>query len=139
MEGVFYYTNKLVATTVTGQQLLDILRNSVSRADAGDGRFLQVSGIRFKYHPRDGAFVVNAEDVEVGGKPLDLNTRYTLALIEYMYTRGPEDGYMLFADATRPPKVNTDREADQRTKVEEYIRKVGTVETDIEGRILRTP
>jgi len=139
MEGVFYYTNKLVATTVTGQQLLDILRNSVSRADAGDGRFLQVSGIRFKYHPKDGAFIVNAEDVEVGGKPLDLNTRYTLALIEYMYTRGPEDGYMLFADATRPPKVNTDREADQRTKVEEYIRKVGTVETDIEGRILRTP
>ena len=137
MEGVFYYTNKLVATSVTGQQVLDMLRNSVSRVDAGDGRFLQVSGMRFKYHLQNGAFVVNAGDVEVGGKPLDLNARYTLGLIEFMYTRGTEDGYALFADATRPPKVNTDREADLRTEVEEYIRKVGTVETDIEGRIVR--
>jgi 5'-nucleotidase len=137
MEGIFYYTNKLVATTVTGQQLLDMLRNSVSRADAGDGRFLQVSGLRFKYHPQNGAFIVNPEDVEVGGKPLDVNARYTLGLIDYMYTRGTEDGYTLFADATRPPKVNTDREADLRAKVEEYIRSAGTIETDIEGRIVR--
>jgi len=137
MEGIFYYTNALVAFTATGQQILDMLRNSVSRVDAGDGRFLQVSGIHFKYHPRDGAFVVNAEDVEVGGKPLDVNGRYTVATVDYLYLHGTEDGYTLFADATRPPKVNTDREADFRTKVEEYIRKVGTVETSIEGRIVR--
>jgi 2',3'-cyclic-nucleotide 2'-phosphodiesterase (5'-nucleotidase family) len=137
MEGVFYYTNKLVATTVTGQQLLDMLRNSVSRVDAGDGRFLQVSGMRFTYRPRNGGYMVNAEDVEVGGRSLDVNARYTLGLIDYMYTRGTEDGYTLFGDATRPPKVHTDREADLRTEVEEYIRRVGTVETDIEGRIVR--
>ena len=35
-----------------------MLRNSVSRVDAGDGRFLQVSGLSFTYHPRDGEFVV---------------------------------------------------------------------------------
>jgi len=139
MEGIFYYSNSLVAFTATGQQLLDMLRNSVSRADSGDGRFLQVSGIRFKYHPRDGAFVVNAEDVEVSGKPLDMNGRYTIATVDYMYLHGTEDGYTLFSDANRPPKVNTDREADFRTKVEESIRKVGTVETQIEGRIVRAP
>jgi len=137
MEGIFYYTNTLVATTVTGQQLLDLLRNSVSRVDAGDGRFLQVSGLRFKYHPQNGAFVVNAGDVEVAGQPLDLNRSYTLGLIDYMYLRGTEDGYTLFADATRPPKVNTDREADFRTAVERAIKQAGTVETDIEGRIVR--
>jgi 5'-nucleotidase len=137
MEGIFYYSNKLVAFSATGQQLLDMLRNSVSRADAGDGRFLQVSGLRFKYHPRDGAFVVNADDVEVGGKPLDVNARYSVATVDYLYLHGTEDGYALFSDATRPPKVNADREADFRTKVEEYVRMAGTIDTAIEGRIVR--
>jgi 5'-nucleotidase len=135
MEGIFYYTNKLVATTVTGQQLLDMLRNSVSRADAGDGRFLQVSGLRFTYHPPQ--FTVNAADVTVGGKPLDVNASYTLGLIEYMYQQGSDDGYTLFTDATRPPKIHTDREADMRTVVEDHIRKAGTVESAVEGRIVR--
>jgi 2',3'-cyclic-nucleotide 2'-phosphodiesterase (5'-nucleotidase family) len=137
MEGVFYYSNDLVAFTATGQQLLDMLRNSVSRADAGDGRFLQVSGLRFTYHLQGGAFVVNPEDVQIGGKPLDVNAKYSVATVDYMYLHGTEDGYTLFSDANRPPKVNTNLEADFRTKVEEYVRKVGTVETNIEGRIVR--
>jgi len=137
MEGIFYYSNNLVAFAANGQQILDMLRNSVSRVDAGDGRFLQVSGLRFTYHRSNDGYVVNAGDVEVGGKPLDMNARYTVATVDYLYLHGTEDGYTLFSDANRPPKVNGDREADFRTKVEEYVRKVGTVETDIEGRIVR--
>ena len=137
MEGIFYYTNALVAVQVTGQQLLDMLRNSVSRVDAGDGRFLQVSGLRFNYHPRDGKFIVDPSDVEVGGKALDVNATYSLGLIDYMYKQGKDDGYALFADATRPPKINTDREADMRTVVETYIRAQGTVTQALEGRIVR--
>jgi 2',3'-cyclic-nucleotide 2'-phosphodiesterase (5'-nucleotidase family) len=137
MEGIFYYTNKTVATRVTGQQLLDLLRNGVSRADAGDGRFLQVSGLRFSYQPMDGKFVVNPTDVEVGGRPLDVNATYSLALIDYMYTQGTDDGFMLFSDATRPPKINTEREADLRTIVEQYLRGRGTITTNVEGRITR--
>ena len=139
LEGIFYYTNKLVAFPVTGQQLLDILRNSVSRADAGDGRFLQVSGLSFTYHPVDGRFIVNAADVQVGGKTLDVNATYTVASIDYFYEHGPDDGYMLFADGTRPPKVNESCEADLRKTVEAYLRAKGTVDTDIEGRIVRAP
>jgi 5'-nucleotidase len=137
MEGIFYYTNTLVAFRVTGQQLLDMLRNSVSRADAADGRFLQVSGLSFTYRPEGSAFVVNAEDVRVGGRPLDLDASYTMASIDFLYERGTEDGYALFADATRPPKVNESREADFRKTVEAYLRAKGTVETDLEGRIVR--
>lgn len=137
MEGVFYYTNTLVAVPVTGQQLLDMLRNSVSRVDAGDGRFLQVSGLRFTYHARDGKFIVDASDVEVGGKPLDVNATYSMSTIDYVYLHGTDDGYTLFADATRPPKINTEREADFRATVEKYIRARGKVTQDIEGRIVR--
>jgi 2',3'-cyclic-nucleotide 2'-phosphodiesterase (5'-nucleotidase family) len=137
IEGIFYYTNTTVAARVTGQQLLDLLRNGVSRADAGDGRFLQVSGLRFSYLPQDGQFVINPGDVEVGGRPLDVNATYSLALIDYMYNEGSDDGFTLFADATRPPKISTEREADLRATVEKYIRDRGTITTNVEGRITR--
>lgn len=138
MEGVFYYTNALVAFEVTGQQFLDMLRNSVSRADAGDGRFLQVSGVTFAYHPQgNGTFAVDASDVQVNGKPLDVNAKYSVATIDYVYLHGTDDGYTLFSDATRPPKIHTDREADFRKTVEDVIRKQGTVTQSVEGRIVR--
>ncbi|MEO8378639.1 MAG: bifunctional UDP-sugar hydrolase/5'-nucleotidase [Acidobacteriota bacterium] len=136
MEGIFYYTNTLVAMRVTGQHILDMLRNSVSRADAGDGRFLQVSGLSFIY---GNDLTVQPADVTIGGRPLDLTATYSLATIDYVYLNGPDDGYTLFAEATRPPKINTDREADFRKTVEAYIRTRGTVDTKIEGRIARRP
>jgi len=137
MEGIFYYTNALVAFPLTGQQLLDVLRNGVSRADAGDGRFLQVSGIRFAYRAANGTFTVDPADVEVGGKPLDLSAIYTVASIDYMYLNGADDGYTLFSDATRPASINRSLEADFRKTVENAIRTRGTVDVDIEGRIVR--
>ncbi|HVE73051.1 MAG TPA: 5'-nucleotidase C-terminal domain-containing protein [Thermoanaerobaculia bacterium] len=137
MEGIFYFTNRLVAFTATGQQLLDLLRHGVSRADAGDGRFLQVSGVSFTYHPRDGAYVVNAEDVRVGGKPLDLNATYSVATIDFLYEQGEGDGFTLFSDANRPAKINAEREADFRATVEAAWRAAGTIDTDVEGRIVR--
>jgi len=134
MEGVFYYTSRLVAFRATGQQLLDMLRNSVSRVDAGDGRFLQVSGLSFTY---GNDLTVDPADVKVGGRTLDLGATYTVATIDYVYTNGTEDGYTLFAEASRPAKVNVDREADLRQTVEQYIRARGTVDTELEGRIVR--
>ena len=135
MEGVFYYTNKLVSFRVTGQQLLDMLRNSVSRADAGDGRFLQVSGLRFTYHATGGQFVVNAADVEVGGKPLDVNATYTVTTSDFLHQRGTEDGFELFSDANRPAVLSAG--PDFRETVESYIRSRGTLTTTVEGRIVR--
>jgi 2',3'-cyclic-nucleotide 2'-phosphodiesterase (5'-nucleotidase family) len=133
MEGIFYYTNALVAFRATGQQILDLLRNGVSRVDAGDGRFLQVSGLRFVYR----GTTVDAADVQIAGKPLDLSATYTVATLDYVYQHGTDDGFTLFSDANRPPKVNTDRESDFRKTVEQYIRSRGRVEVDVEGRIVR--
>ncbi|HYC89648.1 MAG TPA: bifunctional UDP-sugar hydrolase/5'-nucleotidase [Thermoanaerobaculia bacterium] len=135
MEGIFYFRNSLVAFNVTGQQLLDLLRQGVSRADAGDGRFLQVSGLSFSYRREGDAYVV--EEVNVGGKPLDVNATYSVAALDYMYEHGEEDGFTLFAASRRPPKINTGREADFRTTVETYLRQKGTIDIDIEGRIVR--
>jgi len=150
MEGIFYYGNVLVDFDVTGAQLLDMLRNSVSRVDAGDGRFLQVSGIRFKYHA-GGA--VNAEEVEVRRRgesdyrPLDLAAAYRVGTIQYLYDRGAGDGYTLF-DPSNPDKPKLLRDVnepgyaakyDYRTATEAIIVALPdkTITTAIEGRIVR--
>jgi len=141
LEGIFYYRNALVAFELTGQQLLDILNNSVSLADTGDGRFLQVSGLRFRYGKVGDKFVVNASDVEVGGAPLDLAKKYTTTTLDYVYMNGAGDGYTIFgSDATRPPKISTPPEPDHREVVEAYIRALPNqlVTTNVDGRITRT-
>ena len=137
MEGIFYYRNEIVAFRATGQQLLELLRHGVSRADAGDGRFLQVSGVRFTYSQQGDAYVVDPADVTVNGAPLDLNATYTVATIDYLLDKGYEDGFELFTDANRPARIDTEREADLRETVESYIRSKGTVTNQVEGRITR--
>lgn len=138
LEGIFYYTNRLVAFPLTGQQLLEMLNISVKDADYADGRFLQVSGLRFVYSQRDGKFLVGPADVTVGGKPLDLNATYSVASTDFMHERGDEDEYLIFGNAaTRPAKIKSEREADFRETVEKAIRARGTIDTNIEGRIVR--
>jgi 5'-nucleotidase len=146
MEGVFYYANSLVAFEATGAQIVGMLNNAVSLVDVGDGRFLQVSGLRFKYHQENGKYVVRAGDVTVGGAPLDPAKKYSVVTIDYMYTSGCSasgstpctgDGYELFSNANRPPKINTAREADFRTVTEAYIKQRGTIDTNVDGRIVR--
>ena len=48
-----------------------------------------------------------------------------------------QDDYMLFAEATRPPKVNEERETDFREAVEQWIRAKRVVDVVVEGRIVR--
>lgn len=138
MEGIFYYTNELVAFRATGQQLLDTLRHGVSRADAGDGRFLQVSGLRFTYSKQgENEYAIEPADVTVNGRPLDLDATYTVATIDYLLDKGFEDGFALFSDQNRPPRINKERQADFRRTVESAIRSKGRIATQVEGRITR--
>ena len=54
LEGIFYYDDRPVVFELTGRELLALLAKSVSQADLGHGRFLQVSGLRFRYHVSPG-------------------------------------------------------------------------------------
>jgi len=151
MEGVFYYGNVLVDFNLTGAQLLDMLRNSVARVDVGDGRFLQVAGVRFRY--RAGSGQIDAEGVQVQRRgesdyrPLDLAGTYHIGTIQYLYDRGFEDGYALFKPSNPDrPKLLRDitapdyaRQYDYRAATEKTIRELPdmTITTAIEGRIMR--
>ncbi|HET7435913.1 MAG TPA: bifunctional UDP-sugar hydrolase/5'-nucleotidase [Thermoanaerobaculia bacterium] len=133
MEGIFYYNNDLVSFPLKGSELLEMLANSISRVDAGDGRFLQISGFTYRYHKEGDHYVVT--DVKIGGQPLDPAKTYTATTVDFLYQRGTEDGYQIFSDARRPPKIA--EAPDLRAATEAYVRSVGTVEKDVEGRIVR--
>jgi len=89
------FEDKMVAITVTGQNIWDALENGVSQVPKQEGRFPQVGGIRFTYDSRleSGKRVLS---VEIGGKPVDLKKNYNLACKSYM-AEG-KDGYECLED-----------------------------------------
>ena len=143
MEGIFYYPNSLVSFPVTGEQLLEILNNGVSRADQGDGRFLQVSGVKIRYRIVDEKGEITS--VMVGDKPLDPKATYTVATVDFIYNKGVGDGFTLL-DAKNPAQPDelpkpADRNGvfDYRKATEMTIESLPekTITTAIEGRIVR--
>ncbi|WP_054774764.1 bifunctional metallophosphatase/5'-nucleotidase, partial [Methylogaea oryzae] len=149
--GIFYYDNDLVAMELTGAQILDVLRNSVSKVHRGDGRFLHVSGLRFRYHA-DGAeppsYRIEAEDVAVSGKggktyaPLQPGKTYRVATSEFLWARGVEDGYALFAagkGGTSPRRIDSGKAVSQRQAFLDAVARLPnrTVTSQVEGRIVR--
>ncbi len=151
LEGIFYFDNSVVSFEVTGAELLDLLRTSVSKVHAGHGRFLQVSGIRFRYRvggtPEEPLYTVGASDVEVaprgaaGWQPLDLARRYSTASLDYLWENGYRDGYALFSKGrggTSPKRLDAGA-LPWRAVTEEAIRSMPgrRVTSKIEGRIVR--
>jgi 5'-nucleotidase len=150
-EGIFYFDNSIVSFEITGAELLELLRISVSKVHAGHGRFLQVSGIRFRYRVGGTAdqpvYSVEAADVEVAPRgssshrPLELERRYSAASLDYLWENGYRDGYPLFSKgrgATSPRRLDSGP-LPWRATTEAAIRALPgrRVTSKIEGRIVR--
>ena len=152
LEGIFYFDNAVVSFEITGAQLLELLRTSVSKVHAGHGRFLQVSGIRFRYHVGGTAdepvYTIDAPDVEVsprgaGFERLDLSRTYSAASLDYLWENGYRDGFALFSKGrggTSPTRLDS-RAVPWRATTEEAIRALPgrRVTSKVEGRIVRIP
>lgn len=151
LEGIFYYDNRPVAFELTGAELLELLRKSVSETALGHGRFLQVSGLRFRYWAtragHDETTRVEPRDVEVFDSargafvPLELDRTYSAASLDYLWKYGFRDGYPLFSEGagrTSPPLLPRP-ELSWRGITEEAIAALPDrrIRTDIEGRIVR--
>ncbi len=151
MEGIFYFDNKPVAFELTGAELVELLRKSVSQAVIGHGRFFQVSGLRFRYHASpsaDGgeATRVEAKEVEVrsrGGRwrPLDPQRRYRVASLDYIWKNGCRDGYPIFGAGCggASPELLAPPELSWRGITEEAIARLPgrRIRTAVDGRITR--
>ncbi len=150
-EGIFYFDNKIVSFEVTGAELLELLRISVAKVHAGHGRFLQVSGIRFRYRvggtEDEPVYSVDAADVQVaprgssGFRPLELGRKYSAASLDYIWENGYRDGYPLFSKGrgAESPRRLDSGPLPWRTTTEAAIRALPgrRVTSKIEGRIVR--
>ncbi|MBS3955362.1 MAG: bifunctional metallophosphatase/5'-nucleotidase [Methylomicrobium sp.] len=152
MEGLFYYDNGLVSFELTGAQILDVLKNSVSKSHLGNGRFLQVAGLRFKYHAMESngvyTYAITPANVEVklrsnaAYQPLDIDKKYRVASTDFIWENGFIDGYTLFskgAGKSSPARLDKGTAASFRKTVEEAISTLPdkTIRHQIEGRIIR--
>lgn len=86
------FTDELVVVEMTGKDLIDALEISVSSWPAKEGRFLQVSGISYSFDPsQETGERVIVDSVHIGGKPIDLENKYTIATKAYL--RSGKDGF----------------------------------------------
>lgn len=115
---------------MSGRDLLTALNNGVSRLPATDGRFPQISGMTMTASA--GAPSGNrVSNVIVGGLPLDLDRRYTVAVTDYQVEGG--DGYDIF----KTQRVLVSHESGPLivTALEKFVVARRQIAPQIEGRI----
>ncbi|RNA30440.1 trifunctional nucleotide phosphoesterase -like [Brachionus plicatilis] len=85
LKKILPYLDENVVISVTGNQLLQALENGVSKYPKHEGRFLQVSGIRFAFDPlKPPGNRIDPRLVKVQDEILDLEKKYNLATIFYL-------------------------------------------------------
>ena len=92
------FNNYLVAVRMSGSRLLEALEHGVSGIENEEGRFPQVSGIRFVFDPTRpvGKRVLS---VTLDGRALVPDQEYSVATLDFIAAGG--DGYTSFGDAIR--------------------------------------
>jgi 2',3'-cyclic-nucleotide 2'-phosphodiesterase (5'-nucleotidase family) len=121
------YANELLTTELTGQEIEEMLKRSVSGTrEEEDGGFLQVSGLSFEVRGRQ------VSNIRVGReqRPLDARARYTVAVPDFLSTGG--DGYGLLKG-----KTYVDTGLPLRELLVDTIRKQAVIAPGEEGRIRR--
>jgi 5'-nucleotidase len=102
------FTDVVLKLELRGRDLRSALEHGLAQTDREGGGFLQVSGVRVVWDPRRAAGQ-RVVSITVGGRPLDDDTPYSVAVSSYLVRGG--DGYTAFArgkvliDETSGPQV----------------------------------
>jgi len=125
------FGNRLVTLDITGEELRQALENSLAQLPRSGGRFPQVSGIKLTADVSRpvGERIVS---IDVAGAPLDPAKRYKVATNDFL-ARG-NDGYTTFAQAK--PLLPVDDSPLLANEVMAYLRRIGTVHSGVQGRIV---
>lgn len=121
------FENIIVTQELTGEQIWAALENGVSQYPAHDGRFLQVSGIRYAFDPDESAGE-RVEWVHYQGEDLDLDATYVVATNDFMASGGDE--YTMLEEAGVLEEFMTLDEA-----LIEYLKENSPVSPRVTGRI----
>ncbi|WP_240794317.1 5'-nucleotidase C-terminal domain-containing protein [Bacillus sp. BHET2] len=131
------FGNNLVTLDLTGQELMDALEHSVSGIETGEGRFLQVSGIKYKYDINKpiGERVWSVEvKTDKGFKEINTEKKYTVATNAFTANGG--DGYSMFKTAKDDGRMTELFQVDYEVFTD-YLAKHKNVSPKVEGRIIQ--
>ena len=131
------FGNNLVTLDLTGQELMDALEHSVSGIETGEGRFLQVSGIKYKYDINKpvGERVWSVEvKTDKGYKDINTEKMYTVATNAFTAEGG--DGYTMFKTAKDEGRMTELFQVDYEVFTD-YLAKHKNVSPKVEGRIIQ--
>ena len=140
------FDNYIVAIKLTGQQIRETLEHGVSAIEDEEGRFPQVSGLRFAYD-RNSPKGERVKEIFITGNPLVADKEYTVATNDFLAAGG--DGYKSFGNAVKSSKdyaviggamkgdklVYSDSGRWLRDVVIDYIKTQKAVSPKVEGRI----
>lgn len=131
IQGELPFHNEVRLITVSGDQILAALENSVSLYEEEKGRFLQVSGMTVEYCVSN-PVGERVRSVRIGNRRLRRGREYALATLDYLIEGG--DGYDMFAAAApiRTPKSSLLL----WEIVRRYVERAGNVEPQVEGRLV---
>ncbi|WP_316570495.1 5'-nucleotidase C-terminal domain-containing protein [Neobacillus sp. YIM B06451] len=133
---VMPFENQLVALDLTGAEIWAALENGVSQVETKQGKFPQVSGLRFQYDPAKPAMQrVWKVEVKNGDKyeAIDLNKTYRVATNAFVADGG--DGYTSFKKAKDEGRIHELFVVDFEV-LASYIEKNSPLSPGVEGRIL---
>lgn len=126
------FSNKVGAFKYSGKTIVKALEHGVSSVDKKAGRFLQVSGMEYSYNPKNevGSRVSN---VTINGKPIQLETIYTVALPLYIKNGG--DGFQMLKNTMGVVEIDSEKNIDSDIFID-YVKKIKVLNPKLEGRIV---
>ncbi len=122
------FDNRVVVIEATGDTIWKALENGVGPYPSAAGQFLQVSGLKYTFDAAKpaGSRIVS---VTVGDEPIELDKVYRVVANDFL--TGGGDFYTMLAEC----KVVVDTKLWLRDAFTEYIKAVGSVAPQLEGRI----
>jgi 5'-nucleotidase / UDP-sugar diphosphatase len=125
------FNNRVIPLEVSGRGLKEALENGIAQMPNAVGRFPQVSGLMIEADVSRpaGQRIVS---LKIDGAPLDESRNYRIATNDFLARGG--DGYDAFRDARHFLKDNDAPLLANEVMV--YIRRLETVRTDVEGRLV---
>jgi 2',3'-cyclic-nucleotide 2'-phosphodiesterase (5'-nucleotidase family) len=140
----FFFSAQIRHVSITGRDLVRyVLEHGVSASNAdhtlkpGDGRFLQVSGLRYCFDPDQptGTRIKMAQiDRDDTWQPIDSTEVYRLAVSDFMYGGG--DGYLIKDHSTNATLPGADLKYLALDAITSTDWDGGVIRAEIEGRII---
>ncbi|WP_281889228.1 5'-nucleotidase C-terminal domain-containing protein [Paenibacillus sp. YYML68] len=133
---VMPFGNLLVGLKMTGQEVIDALEHGVAKVELKEGRFPQVSGMKFTYDSSKpaGERIVSVQvKTDTGYTNIDPNAYYIVATNAFLADGG--DGYTMMKQAKSEGRFYELFEVDYQVFVD-YLAKFSSVSPQVEGRIV---